>query len=258
MTIMFVVVQWFSGCCCGWPSLSSAYSSSRRTRASSNSLIILAALLMILCSSQLIAVSEVRFSDPANVHLQVQHLQVQQPHFVASNSSVASIGDVAATLPHRRSRRHCPSCRLPLTPIHVHRQTEGEEEEGEEEDGPKSSLDVVVSQQQHQTTIGESARLESIKRQILIKLGLNAKPNLLSSVIPPRDFILETLLRAEESSSSSRPHQSQSQSSPQGKQAQPHHPHHSQADGNVDNVIVDDDFYGKTSEIIAFGEPGNP
>jgi hypothetical protein len=99
MTIMFVVVQWFSGCCCGWPSLSSAYSSSsRRTRASSNSLIILAALLMILCSSQLIAVSEVRFSDPTNVHLQVQHLQVQQPqHFVASNSSAAAIGDVAAT-----------------------------------------------------------------------------------------------------------------------------------------------------------------
>jgi hypothetical protein len=138
-----------------------------------------------------------------------------------------------------------------LTPIipHVHRETEGEDVQEDEQ----KSTDSVVTHQ----AIGESARLESIKRQILIKLGLNAKPNLLSSVIPPRDFILETLLRAEESSvvsssSSSRPHHGK-----QREQMQ-HHPHHSQADGsNVDNVIVDDDFYGKTSEIIAFGEPGD-
>ncbi|KAI9559977.1 putative inhibin beta chain-like isoform X1 [Daphnia sinensis] len=157
-----------------------------------------------------------------------------------------------------RARRHCPSCRLPATIQ--------QKEEDQLLDGQRPADDdakTLVSLAHQQSMAGDFARLESIKRQILIKLGLNAKPNLLSSVIPPRDFILETLLRAEESSVVTRaPHRPSSSSSTgsgssSNNNKQRHHLHHSQADAaSVDNVIVDDDFYGKTSEIIAFGEPG--
>ena len=121
-----------------------------------------------------------------------------------------------------RSRRHCPSCQLTGNEQHQQHRP--------------------VEQQQ---AAGDSARLESIKRQILVKLGLNAKPNLLSTM-PPRDFILETLLRAEESTVAAAP--------ARPSDSKDHH-HHSSADA-VENS-VEDDFYGKTSEIIAFGEPGD-
>jgi inhibin beta len=95
----------------------------------------------------------------------------------------------------------------------------------------------------------DEIRLETIKRQILSKLGLKEKPNVTSPV--PREVILETLYRAEETGG--------------------------QQDGGgglvTQHVLYDDDsspapsstrppesepddFYGRTSEIIAFAEPG--
>lgn len=143
-----------------------------------------------------------------------------------------------------RSRRHCPSCQLAMA--------------GQQE--PEPSQQRRPDQQPTPNgvqTVGDTARLESIKRQILVKLGLNSKPNLLST-IPPRDFILETLLRAEESTvaaaSVARP--SQQGSSKDHHQHHHHHHHSASADNSQENHGVEDDFYGKTSEIIAFGEPG--
>ena len=115
-----------------------------------------------------------------------------------------------------RSRRQCPSCQPP----------------------PDSASET-------ERQLADTARLESIKRQILIKLGLQAKPNV--STVPSRDFILETLLRAEESlDSESRPANGR------------------RIDGYTDPEVettttdgsVEDDFFGKTSEIIAFAEQG--
>ena len=91
----------------------------------------------------------------------------------------------------------------------------------------------------------DSVRIESIKRQILVKLGLHAKPNV--SSVPSRDFILETLIRAEQSldvdtgtTSSSMP-----------TTATTH-----RIEATTVDPSVEDDFFGKTSEIIAFAERG--
>lgn len=88
-------------------------------------------------------------------------------------------------------------------------------------------------------------RLETIKRQILSKLGLKEKPNITAPV--PREVIMETLYRAEEtgdqqdgSGSDGRIMEDDS-AGPASTRAPESEP---------------DDFYGRTSEIIAFAEPG--
>lgn len=137
-----------------------------------------------------------------------------------------------------RNRRHyCPSCQMPEA-SHHHQEPKSNRLDGD------SSSDQAA---------GDSARLESIKRQILVKLGLNAKPNLLST-IPPRDFIMETLLRAEESTVAATP--AVQYSSHQSSSGKNHHHHHTASTDSALENSVEDDFYGKTSEIIAFGEPG--
>ena len=112
-----------------------------------------------------------------------------------------------------RSRRQCPSCQPPL----------GSASETERQ-------------------LADEARLESIKRQILVKLGMHVKPNV--TTVPSRDFILETLLRAEESLESE---------SAKGHDVHPETGRDSETT-TVDGV--EDDFFGKTSEIIAFAEQG--
>lgn len=126
-----------------------------------------------------------------------------------------------------RVRRHCPSCQLPATAV---------------QKKPASGAHP------------ESARLESIKRQILIKLGLSSKPQLPADAVPPRDVVMETLLRAEESAAGlERTTPSSSPASGRrGPQQQQQHPA-----SDAESSAVEDDFYGKTSEIIAFAEPGS-
>lgn len=74
----------------------------------------------------------------------------------------------------------------------------------------------------------EELRLEAIKRQILSKLGLAARPNVSSAALP-RELVLETVNRAEEGTTL-RP------------ELQTNPPLQDGAD--------------ETSEIIAFAEPG--
>jgi inhibin beta len=93
----------------------------------------------------------------------------------------------------------------------------------------------------------DEIRLETIKRQILSKLGLKEKPNITSPV--PREVILETLYRAEETGGRqdgglvAQEHVHADEDSPGPSSARP-------------PESEPDDFYGRTSEIIAFAEPG--
>jgi inhibin beta len=99
------------------------------------------------------------------------------------------------------------------------------------------------------TRNSDEIRLESIKRQILSKLGLKEKPNVTAPV--PRDVIMETLYRAEETGD-----QHDGSGSGSGSDAR------TAAEaiaGPASTRAPDsepDDFYGRTSEIIAFAEAG--
>ena len=123
-----------------------------------------------------------------------------------------------------RPRRQCPSCQPPA---------------------------ASVSETERRSA--DSARLESIKRQILVKLGLHTKPNV--SSVPSRDFILETLLRAEQSldvetaaaASTSTAASTASVSTSAATRG---------VEATTIDPSVEDDFFGKTSEIIAFAERG--
>jgi len=91
----------------------------------------------------------------------------------------------------------------------------------------------------------DSVRIESIKRQILVKLGLHAKPNV--SSVPSRDFILETLIRAEQSLDGDTGTTSTTGSTAATSQ---------DIETTTIDPSVEDDFFGKTSEIITFAERG--
>lgn len=89
--------------------------------------------------------------------------------------------------------------------------------------------------------VSDNLRLEAIKRQILTKLGLRHKPNVTFTL--PRDVIMATISRAEDGDAfmASRDPYEEDYST---TSARSNHP---------DPVDVDD-FYGRTSEIITFGE----
>lgn len=86
----------------------------------------------------------------------------------------------------------------------------------------------------------DNIRLEAIKRQILSKLGLRHKPNVTHSL--PRELILETLSRAEDGEVYSKYFNPEEDLSTTSARI-----------SNTDTVDADD-FYGRTSEIISFGE----
>lgn len=89
----------------------------------------------------------------------------------------------------------------------------------------------------------DNLRLEAIKRQILSKLGLRHKPNVTYSL--PRELILDTLFRAEDSIASRNSIRDEDDMSTTSART-----------STLDTVDVDD-FYGRTSEIISFAEQGN-
>ncbi|XP_018336376.1 inhibin beta chain [Agrilus planipennis] len=84
----------------------------------------------------------------------------------------------------------------------------------------------------------DNLRLEAIKRQILSKLGLQHKPNVTYSL--PRDVILETISRAEDSWKFQEEDEEILSTS-------------AKTTNNIETLDVDD-FYGRTSEIISFGD----
>lgn len=91
----------------------------------------------------------------------------------------------------------------------------------------------------------DSIRLEAIKHQILMKLGLKDKPNVTHHL--PKEVIMETLFRAEESGGFLGDAESQ--------EDDPEMPTTSARSSNMDMQDFDD-FYGRTSEIITFAEQG--
>ncbi|XP_021913178.1 inhibin beta A chain isoform X2 [Zootermopsis nevadensis] len=98
----------------------------------------------------------------------------------------------------------------------------------------------------------DEIRLETIKRQILSKLGLKEKPNVTSPV--PREVILETLYRAEETGG----HQDGNRGAGLVTQHVLYDDDSSPAPSSTRPPESEpDDFYGRTSEIIAFAEPGH-
>ncbi|XP_050302122.1 inhibin beta chain [Anthonomus grandis grandis] len=88
----------------------------------------------------------------------------------------------------------------------------------------------------------DKLRLEAIKKQILQKLGLSAKPNVTHSL--PREVVLETLSRAEEGDFFSKIEEEEFPTTSE------------KIRNNMETVDVDD-FYGRTSEIISFAEQGS-
>ncbi|XP_048518985.1 inhibin beta chain [Dendroctonus ponderosae] len=88
----------------------------------------------------------------------------------------------------------------------------------------------------------DKLRLEAIKRQILQKLGLRAKPNVTHSL--PKEVVMATLSRAEDGDFTG------------AFGENPDFPTTSEKSGNLDTVEADD-FYGRTSEIISFAEQGS-
>jgi inhibin beta len=92
---------------------------------------------------------------------------------------------------------------------------------------------------------GDEIRLETIKRQILSKLGLKEKPNVTAPI--PREVIMETLYRAEETGD---------QHDGSGTDGRTVEEDVAGASSTRAPDSEPDDFYGRTSEIIAFAEPG--
>lgn len=86
----------------------------------------------------------------------------------------------------------------------------------------------------------DSMRLEAIKRQILLKLGLRQKPKVTHSL--PKEVIMQTLYRAEDNREFFRNLTKEEVTT-------------SKRASSVEMVDADD-FFGKTSEIISFAEEG--
>ena len=91
----------------------------------------------------------------------------------------------------------------------------------------------------------DEIRLEAIKHQILSKLGLKQKPTITLPV--PRDVILETLSRAGDYPSNINLLNNKEEVKKTEQETE------------LEEELLEsepDDFYGRTSEIITFAEPG--
>lgn len=111
--------------------------------------------------------------------------------------------------------------------------------------------------------LAEKLKVEAIKKQILSKLNLPERPNITSPI--PRELVLEALRKAQldaYGSTNYHPvissHSFSSSHSSQADLTQSSRHYHSTHEPDNFNYISNspDDYYGKTSEIIAFAEPG--
>jgi hypothetical protein len=113
--------------------------------------------------------------------------------------------------------------------------------------------------------LAERLKVEAIKKQILSKLNLPERPNITASI--PRELVLEALRKAQLDTNGNNYHSftphMYSISSVDLSQSTPHQNFHSThqtsyQESDTSNFISSssDDYYGKTSEIIAFAEPG--
>lgn len=109
---------------------------------------------------------------------------------------------------------------------------------------PSKTVDTFNSSSSESISLktSETLRLESIKEQILTKLGLKSKPNVTKWL--PKEVIKKTLTMAEED--------------PAWSFVQKDYPQ-TLLPSTTPYQLSDsepDDFYGRTSEIIGFAEPG--
>lgn len=104
---------------------------------------------------------------------------------------------------------------------------------------PNCIYKTAADPEEESTT--DNLRLEAIKRQILSKLGLKQKPNV--TYVLPKEVVMETIYRAEETSGFSRNFDKEE------------YPSTTSMRTNYETVDADD-FYGRTSEIISFAEQG--
>jgi hypothetical protein len=118
--------------------------------------------------------------------------------------------------------------------------------------------------------LAERLKVEAIKKQILSKLNLPERPNITASI--PRELVLEALRKAQLDTngnnyhsftphiySISSVHSQQtdlSQSTPHQNFHSTHQTSYQESDTSNFISSSSDDYYGKTSEIIAFAEPG--
>lgn len=113
----------------------------------------------------------------------------------------------------------------------------------DDEDDELSDSDVCPTCYLERST--DKIRLEAIKHQILSKLGLKQKPTITLPV--PRDVILETLSRAGDYPSNINLLNNKEEVKKTEEETEP------------EEELLEsepDDFYGRTSEIITFAEPG--
>lgn len=145
------------------------------------------------------------------------------------------------------------------------------------EPSSKSSLSSEYSRKASEETstsspqmpqLSDHGRLEAIKFQILLKLGLKNKPNVTNTL--PKQFIYETLRRSGDPAASKLTDNSVFYKTTETKEAQElamesmQHldiDDESAADIQLEELRDDeqeiDDFYGRTREIITFAEKGN-
>ncbi|XP_026471720.1 uncharacterized protein LOC113375999 [Ctenocephalides felis] len=99
----------------------------------------------------------------------------------------------------------------------------------------------------------DAIRLEAIKYRILSKLGLKQKPDVSRAL--PRDVVLKTLYRAEEMFSGMHHHHNPSSPKPP-PQPPVEKPTTTDREEEDAGEGQEDDFYGRTREIITFAEQG--
>jgi hypothetical protein len=109
--------------------------------------------------------------------------------------------------------------------------------------------------------LSDHSRLEAIKQQILLKLNLNEKPNVTSSI--PKQFILDTLYKAGASEyqfmnggagNAMMVMQGDSNVEQRLQHLRRENDSHFEEVDNEEEEF--DDFYGKTKEIVSFAELG--
>lgn len=145
------------------------------------------------------------------------------------------------------------------------------------EPSAKSSLSSEFSRKsvpsQQIPQLSDHSRLEAIKFQILLKLGLNKKPNITSSL--PKQFIFDTLRRSGDPTLNWNDYSMLFQSSESNLDSRDLVLDQLQSlkvnnDNSTDNLKAEDlkephpleedqdfdDFYGRTKEIITFAEKG--
>ncbi|XP_039275471.1 inhibin beta chain [Nilaparvata lugens] len=187
--------------------------------------------------------------------LQLEHSQPSQLERAPHSSLLDDVPSTArhrTPLPKKKKKRIvwrnggtvCPNCVSHHHHAHHHHH-HGHPRGGSGGGGGGAAPGGSNSSQQDK----DSLRLEAIKHQILSKLGLASKPNITSAV--SKDVVLKTIRRAQEMSAATLDGGDAGDMQAGGGGGG------SVAAGGGSVDAESDDYFGRTSEIIAFAEPGH-